>query len=603
MRQIIIAYLLFLVVNASGYAQKKPIENRYGVETDYIDNLIGLGQYQKAESEINILCAKLKDKKDTIASASLYFTKATLKSNTGDFNAAHTFYEESLSLLTHYSANPSYHINVTKGGMAYNHVKLKNYKISDSLFRSTSAAFLALDHYNYFYVLIGYIESLIDRENYLSSLRQCNLFLKNFKTFDFSESPNKERYTPILDRLVRLVHYHKAFSLLELDLNIDEAYALFRRYEKQNKKNTNQWSEFAIKSKINKYKALYFAKKNIDNDSLKIYLEKSIKESNGTIVILDSIKAQISKNLYAASKKESDYQKILISQKEAELEKQKSQSNFIKIIGILLFSILIAIILFLNQRQKYKNQKIEKLKTKSKLIKLDAIIEGEERERIRIAQDLHEGINGDLSAIKYEISSINLDNLNENCKKKLSSASETLDISINKVRDISYNLAPPSLSSFSLIEATKQFCNKALESNNIISEFYFFGEMPKLKPKTETAVYRIIQELVNNIINHAKATKAIVQISHIDDTLEITVEDNGVGFDIAPENYGLGLKTVTSRLFFLKSEKKIVSDKNGTSITINIDLKKHNSNNNNHILKVSTKEFNQIIRILYFCFT
>jgi signal transduction histidine kinase len=133
-------------------------------------------------------------------------------------------------------------------------------------------------------------------------------------------------------------------------------------------------------------------------------------------------------------------------------------------------------------------------------------------------------------------------------------------------------LAPPSLQNFNLIEAIQQYCTKISGSNTLKINFQNYGEFLTLSKDTETAIYRIVQEAINNIVKHSKASEALVQINNHDNNLHITIEDNGIGFNINNKYEGLGLKNIRSRVELLKGELNIESNDTGTSIQINIDL-------------------------------
>lgn len=198
------------------------------------------------------------------------------------------------------------------------------------------------------------------------------------------------------------------------------------------------------------------------------------------------------------------------------------------------------------------------------------MIEGEEKERMRIAKDLHDGVNGDLAVIKYKLSS-----LLEMNNSIIDEAITMIDDSCQQVRAISHNLIPPSLESFDLIEATREHCARL---NDVTPEtaitFQFLGDKIDLPKKTEANVFRIIQELVANAISHAEASEIDVQISSRDNTIQITVEDNGKGFDKNNvESDGIGLSNVQSRADYLNADIDFISNEKGTSYTINIDKK------------------------------
>jgi signal transduction histidine kinase len=135
-------------------------------------------------------------------------------------------------------------------------------------------------------------------------------------------------------------------------------------------------------------------------------------------------------------------------------------------------------------------------------------------------------------------------------------------------------LVPPSLLNYGLIEAIEQYCNRINSSTNIEVTFQYFGKLVPLPKKIETTIYHIIQELLTNVVKHSKAKKAIVQINAKKNNLHITVEDDGKGYNTDEITHGLGLNNIKSRVQFLNAEMDVKSDAKGTSIVIDINLKK-----------------------------
>ncbi|MBD1259357.1 sensor histidine kinase [Maribacter polysiphoniae] len=280
---------------------------------------------------------------------------------------------------------------------------------------------------------------------------------------------------------------------------------------------------------------------------------------------------------YETEKKDNEIasQKLQLQEKENDILKKKNQYNMALGGGGFLLLGSLGLWLFYRQRQKIKNNEILALESQQEVVKLEALIDGEEKERNRLAQDLHDGINGDLAVIKYKISSIEPDNFSKKEKVFYDEAISMLDNAVEQVRRISHNLAPPSLHNFDLIEAIQQFCSKQNASNPLNISFQYFGNRLILKKENETAIYRIIQELINNIIKHANATEALVQLNNHGNKLIITVEDNGQGFDTNSSENGIGLQNIKSRVNFLKANLDINSNTKGTTFCIEIDLKKN----------------------------
>ena len=257
-----------------------------------------------------------------------------------------------------------------------------------------------------------------------------------------------------------------------------------------------------------------------------------------------------------------------------ELEIQKTSTKFNYLLGLsafLLVSILLLWFLF-KQRQKRKNQEIVTLKREHQIKTLESLIEGEEKERFRIAKELHDGVNGDLSAIKYKLSS-----LLEMNNMVIKEAITMIDDSCQQVRAISHNLVPQSLENFNLEEAIQEYCNHMDAIHTPKISFQKIGDYIKIGKKSEVNIFRIIQELVSNSIKHADASEINVQISCRDQQMHITFEDNGIGFNADNiESDGIGLKNIKSRIDYLHGSMDLISNENGTSYTIEIDTNKLN---------------------------
>ena len=147
-----------------------------------------------------------------------------------------------------------------------------------------------------------------------------------------------------------------------------------------------------------------------------------------------------------------------------------------------------------------------------------------------------------------------------------------IDKSCNQVRAISHNLVPPSLENFNLIEAVEDYCGKSDASHSEKITFQQLGEDANMSKKEEINIFRIIQELVTNSIKHANATEINVQISCRNKVMQITVEDNGEGFDKEKvEGKGIGLINIQSRIDYLHGTMDLISNNQGTSTTIEIN--------------------------------
>ncbi len=228
----------------------------------------------------------------------------------------------------------------------------------------------------------------------------------------------------------------------------------------------------------------------------------------------------------------------------------------------------------MNDEKNFQQNKAINAEYAIELTKLKSIIEGEENERRRIAQDLHDGIIGDLSAIKFGVSGMEDYQLKPSEKNYLHKVIDMIDQACTQVRNISHDLMPASIEEFGLIESLNQYCRKLNLAHTEQIYFQTFGIYKPLSKSHESTLYRIIQELLNNIIKHADATQALVQFNFHEDEISVSVEDNGKGFDPQISYEGIGLRNIRSRVRLLHGELDMKSSEKGTFIHILIDLNK-----------------------------
>ncbi|MEO0902487.1 MAG: sensor histidine kinase, partial [Bacteroidota bacterium] len=275
---------------------------------------------------------------------------------------------------------------------------------------------------------------------------------------------------------------------------------------------------------------------------------------------------------YETEKKEREIaeQEVIIKQQELDLSNKQRQIAIWGGLGGILILLLGASLWTGKERQKRKEQEIVSIKSQQEVVRLESLVAGEEKERIRLAQDLHDGINGDLSVIKFKIDGVDKKQMSETTTEGLNQAMHMLDNAIDQVRRISHNLAPPSLQNFNLTEAIKQYASKMQSTHGIQIDFQTFGKMPSFTSDQETALYRIVQELLNNIIKHAEAKETLIQLNYTDEHTELVIEDDGKGFDTKISKNGIGLQNIASRVAFLKGNLNIESSGEGSTFTITL---------------------------------
>lgn len=305
--------------------------------------------------------------------------------------------------------------------------------------------------------------------------------------------------------------------------------------------------------------------------------------------ILDSTYSLENRNLLADM--EIKYE---TASKQAELERQKAEINARTYQRNLLFGGLgLSLLLgtsfiwglfsrskrnkqIATQAQDLQAQKIETLEQEKKLLSMSSLLEGQENERIRIAKDLHDGLGGLLTNVKAHFGKIQAEIEKVENLDIYKTANQMIDKAHDEVRRISHNLMPADLRAGGLTVGVRQLVHELRTIHEVKTEFELVGfNDNRFEEKIELSSYRIIQELINNMLKYANADNAFIQLSKFENEIQIVVEDDGKGFDYssALRGEGLGLKSIQSRVEHLNGDMDVVSsDGKGTSVTINIPI-------------------------------
>ncbi len=232
-----------------------------------------------------------------------------------------------------------------------------------------------------------------------------------------------------------------------------------------------------------------------------------------------------------------------------------------------LFEILI-LMLGLGIRYKLLKKESEVFQYKlsqSKVETAHEVLTAQEDERQRIAKDLHDDIGGTLSVLKGLLSLKGID----------SQEISLIDKASNDLRNISHDLMPSDFERFGLIKSIENQIDKINQAKQIQFDFLVSGEIKAQNLEHELTIYRMANELINNVIRHAKATEATLQLLYMPDNLHLIVEDTGVGFHSnQQENEGIGIKNLYSRAKYIEAKINIDSSEKGTIFVIEIPYKK-----------------------------
>lgn len=218
---------------------------------------------------------------------------------------------------------------------------------------------------------------------------------------------------------------------------------------------------------------------------------------------------------------------------------------------------------------KKETKTLQQEKNKLEVALVNDVFEAQENERRRLALDLHDDLGGTLSAIKLNVTAFkaNIVELPAENHAFYAQTIRMIENACENLREISHNLMPKDLGSKGLINTLSEQLSELNQNGNISFEFVH-DINSTISPETELTIYRIVKELINNIIKHAAASKASLQIISSSQQFVIMCEDNGIGFDANANSDGIGLANIKLRVSYLKGVFRLDSNKMGTSISI-----------------------------------
>ncbi len=304
------------------------------------------------------------------------------------------------------------------------------------------------------------------------------------------------------------------------------------------------------------------------------YADSLVKEQNQyRILLIDGE--------FAAEKRSNEIRQL---QKDKQIQslsfEKKSTLNYILVSSIIVLTVFGFLVyrnlrhrhVLAKQQEEIHRQKIRELEKDRQLIAVDSMLKGQEEERSRMAKDLHDGLGGMLSGVKLSLGAMKGNIILSEANTRLfASVLDQLDHSINEMRRVAHNMMPEALVKLGLQQAVQDYCDGLNESNNLKFNTQFYGLEKRLDTATEIVVYRIVQELLNNVVKHADASEVLVQLMRHEKNLNITIEDNGRGFIVneVDSKRSVGLNNVRSRVDYLKGQLDVKSTPGaGTSIHI-----------------------------------
>lgn len=289
---------------------------------------------------------------------------------------------------------------------------------------------------------------------------------------------------------------------------------------------------------------------------------------------------------YGEKERSRQLDELKARQEELELSKRQQRDFFYAI--LLFFGAIILALFFMvrdyrhrlatnrviaEQNEKINQQTIRQLEANFRIESMQSMLEGQELERKRIATDLHDSLGGLLAATKIRLENLSgkVPELGRN--EEFSKVKDLLNDTIAETRQISRNLQPGSLHQFGLMKAVRDLIVRVRGDGVPTIDFQHFGEFEGIDHTVALNCYRIVQELLQNSIKHAKATEILVQLTRTENELALLVEDNGLGYDPETVTKGMGTDNLSQRVQFIRGDISIQSAKGqGTSTMVTVPL-------------------------------
>ena len=403
-------------------------------------------------------------------------------------------------------------------------------------------------------------EILFDQKKYYEALKIYNNFLRIAKNYN-DPGYLLYAYANRGHTLLKVKSYEKAEENLLQSLQLakqlkanDELLNIYYFYSELKEQSKDYQTALAFWKKADSLKAI-FSKEQSGKDIHRLEIQ------------------------YQASQKDKfiAQQKLAIAENKNIIQK-KNALNIGLIAGSLLL-LLTGLLIYLNfknrhqllkKEKKLQEHKIIELEKQQQLLAMQSVLKGQEEERSRLARDLHDGVGGLLSGVKLSMSTMKGNVfLSEENALSFGNVINQLDQSIAELRRVSHNMMPEALIKFGLKEALENYCENLNHSGKIKVQLQAYGMEQRMEQNTEIIVYRIVQELLNNVIKHAEAKNVLIQMVREGEHFNLTVEDDGKGFDINKKITGAGLANVKARTEYLDGSVDIVSKKGeGTSVLV-----------------------------------
>ena len=421
---------------------------------------------------------------------------------------------------------------------------------------------------------ISYFEKT-EKQYYLSKDTLGIAYVNSYKGVALAKLNKTEKAKEAFEKAIKYYKIVKTdYLLADTYIFSSELYLKKKDFEKA-KFLATEAQKIAEKIKIyfsirDSHKLLYLANKATKNYDLALFHHEIYADSRDSMA-----EANIDDRLKVINyDTDTKLQKAEIDKKTRENER-KNTLIFGLVAGLIALTIISFLVYrFLNIRKKNAENEVIQLQQEKQLIASNSVIKGQEEERGRLAKDLHDGLGGILSGVKLTLNSMTGNQvLSEQNSYVFHKAIGQLDTAISELRRVAHSMMPEALLKFGLSDAIQDYCEGINGSGKLKVNFEAWGLEGRQEQSVEVNLYRILQELLNNTMKHAQATFAHVQLVQIENMITLTVEDNGIGFDVnnLKNNKGAGIANVESRVAYLNGKLDIKSDpSHGTSVEVQV---------------------------------
>lgn len=276
---------------------------------------------------------------------------------------------------------------------------------------------------------------------------------------------------------------------------------------------------------------------------------------------------------YETERKEKENIQLLSENKIKDLrikQEQKQRRSLLLFSGVGFIFLLVLAALIVNRNNIKKKAEMEIKLSEQQAIRFKSVLEAEENERRRIARELHDGLGQILSTTKLNLSSIEEDIAADDAEI-FARSMNLVDEAVSEVRSISHNLMPSTLIRNGLIQALQELVRNINSAGKVTVHFTHQVSDERLSETTETALYRIIQEVLNNMLKHAHATTINIEVKQENNTYYWRIKDDGKGFNISKieESKGIGWKNIFSRAALFNAQVSVQSEVDkGTEVMV-----------------------------------